>query len=33
MKCKFNLVDLVRCTDKSGNEIATGLINLNNKEV
>ena len=29
----FNKGDLVRCTDQSGNEIATGLINFNNKEV
>ena len=29
----FNKGDLVRCTDKSGNEIATGLINFNNEEV
>ena len=29
----FNKGDLVRCTDKRGNEIATGLINFNNEEV
>ncbi len=29
----FNKGDLVRCTDKSGNEIATGLINFSNEEI